>query len=131
MSRGQDGSFLPRNPQLTEVEVLKRTPGRQGAWLPEESATTLAGIRASTVTMTEDLAERLAEVWTQRLTGRIEISQPVNQWSPRTPDENFLGYAPDSAHALEDAAWVMVAHRLGRRLQAGGLMDDKRRRVWG
>jgi hypothetical protein len=130
MSRGRSGKFLARNPRLTDVEVMSRASGPQAAWLPEESALTIAGIRTSTLALTDEVASGLARVWRARLEGALHLVQPATQWTAAHPRESFSGYAPGSSSPLPAGSTVAVPPSLGRRMQAAGLMDDRRRHLW-
>jgi hypothetical protein len=121
-------ALLPREPGRSEVEALRDAQGSTDMMLSEHAGETLTGVVASTAGLVEAVAQDLADLWADRVSGALVLEQPVAQWPSLTPASatNFLGYAPGSVQGGRTATTMAVNPQLGRRFAAAAIMDQTR-----
>lgn len=121
--------YLTGSPGLSEVEDMRVHRSGEGALLHEDADQTLAGIYTSLWSVVELLVPRLTQLWDDRRSGTLQITQPPSQWDDELPEmPSFRGYAKSSKPMGKDVGEVMMNPAQGRRFRAAGLMDDQRDR---
>jgi hypothetical protein len=115
---------LSKSPDKSDVEAMikSKTP-----ILNENAEITLKGIFSSSRQLVDDISEKLVDIWQQRLTQRLLITQPIVQWKNKPKANAFNGYDP-SAPSL-DIGEIISHPILGKRFKAAAVFD-KDRSLW-
>ena len=121
---------LWQEPGQSEIEVLRTGQGLGSVVLTEPAWTTIAGIRASTLMLSEKLSESLNSIWLARRANPGLLFQPEAQWAEVDSAHRsvFRGYEEGSLPAV--GLGISVQHPSDRtRLRAADLLDDSP--TWG
>jgi len=116
---------LAQDPQLSEVEAFVSAAAPV---LTEDATTTLEGVMASTLALSEKAAASLVEIWRQRRAEPALLVQPKEQWPEgrSTASRGFSGYRAGTVPFNIDA---LVAHpTFVRRLQVAALEKNARKK---
>lgn len=116
--------LLPRDPERSEVEVLRDSPTAVGSVLSEHGGHTVSELIKSTITLVEGLSGHLAALWQRRRAAPDLLPQPAAQWKTVQPSRlpTFDGYAPGAVTVTADS--IRVAARAAQRVQAAALVDS-------
>jgi hypothetical protein len=111
---------LAQDPGLSDVEAFVSTATRSPV-VTEDAATTLDGVMASTLTLSESTAEALVQVWTKRRANPSLLLQPKAQWvnGRSSLSTGFSGYQPGTVPFNVDT--LVSNPTLVRRMRAAAL----------
>lgn len=125
--------LLPREPELTTVEVMRDAVGLNDSLLREDAFVTMSGILESTKKFTEAVCAYLFSLAEKRRQTPGLLAQPPEQWRdksvlPRIPKDYFEGYMPMSVESLAQGDSLNTSGSLTRRMAAAAIMDGRRDR---
>ena len=127
--------MLPREPGLTNIEIMREGGDLAGALLSEPAQTTMAGVIDSTRRLVDACCAYLLSLYERRRAEPSLLQQPSSQWrmgsiTPRRHAQPFVGYEVGSVDppSIEDSKHLHPA--LGERLQAGAVANDEARAQW-
>lgn len=119
---------LAGDPDLSDIEALHLTKTTAPV-LTEDATTTLEGVMASTLELSEQTAAALVEIWGRRRTEPLLLVQPKEQW-PRgcsSASRGFAGYKPGTLPFNID--WLVSNPMFVERLKVAAL-DTGARKKW-
>lgn len=124
---------FPTHPDLTDVELLGRTPANaqgdlfESLRLVRHSEAILDGCLDSMTRFVAVLAEAIAACWAMRRADPALLAQRAAQWQDleRVAEMNFPGYG-EPPRVIGDE--VIIAPELALRLQSAHVMDEHRSR---
>ncbi|GAB2690680.1 hypothetical protein [Nocardia thraciensis] len=109
---------LPRQPELSEGQVMQRDGQPFDFVLSEDAGTTMTGVLGSVVPVVQTVTETCTNLWAKRRTAPSLLEQPYDDRLPQ-PVPPFAGYAPDSiAHAIKKDMVIVVGREDGPRFAA-------------
>lgn len=121
--------YLTAAPGLSEIESMRLHGSAEDALLHEDADQTLAGIYTSVWSVAEILIPRLVDLWRDRRSGSVEITQPASQWETEPPPSpSFRGYAKDVRPMSQDAREVVLNPAQGHRFRAAAILEGQRHR---
>jgi hypothetical protein len=127
--------MLPKDPDLSTVEVMRDAVGFSASLLTEDASGTMTGVFDSTKRFTEAVCAELHSFAQRRRTQPELLRQPVEQWRgrsiiPEIGGPRFDGYHPHSVESLGEED-VMSSHEaLVLRMQAAFVLDGAQRSSW-
>jgi hypothetical protein len=118
---------LAQDPGLSDVEALLSTTTNAPV-LTEDARTTLDGLMASALSLSEVVSTSLVDVWRKRRAMPSLLKQPNEQWRDgrSSATRGFAGYKPGSVPFRVDA--LVSDETFARRLQSAAINDVARKK---
>lgn len=119
--------MLPREPELSDVEMFRAGGEMQESLLPEPAQETMGGVLGSTTTLVEAVGLVLLRLLEDRRQNPDAFHQPPVQWRdkvlPSRPMTLFQGYRPD--YPMPSATALVMNPLSGERFKAAAVMKGE------